>query len=541
MGQKDFDYLILGGGTAGCALASSLHKKDPSKSIALVEKGPDERTNHLVTNPLGAGQLPETELVFDYSSEPQPNLSERKIPNLTGNILSGSSAVNTGAWMRPLAVDLDQWARLTGNDRWNYKNLLPYFLATEHHFDSNTSPEVHGFEGPIFTESGRQYPLRNIVHQAFNAADHQDHLDINDGHFRGVGQWVENWNKGKRQHSGVAYSLDGIAIMTNTLVKNVIVEQINENLTATGVILSDGRRLSARREVIISCGTYRTPQVLMLAGIGPKEQLEKLGISTVIHLPDVGQNFFDHLALHQAWKLKQSVIDQGVSFGHTHFNKSEYMQGLPVEWVASDHIALHSVSGVDDSLNQDLAKNHVNMLIVYMPIALGPGHDVPIDGTHISTGSLLYTPTSRGAISLTSTNPNVPPSVSPHYLSNDIDRARLRNGVRKAMQVIETAPLQSIVEGETPPPDCPVLSSRSSDADIDERIRRYSIVWHHGAGTAALGKVVDGELRVKGVQRLRVADASIFPAPIAATPQATVYAIALLAADLIHSAAQLCE
>ena len=534
--EAEFDYLVLGGGTAGCTLASRLYERDSSKTIALIEKGPDERQNPLVMNPLGAGQLPETVLVSDYATEPQINLEGRRISNLTGNILSGSSAVNSGAWMRPAAIDLDQWANLAGNERWSYKGLLPYFLATEHHFDVHASRAVHGFDGPIVTESGRRYPLREAVHQAFNAAGYLDHLDINDGHARGVGQWVENWKKGVRQPSGTAYSLEGITVMTNVLVEKVVIELVDGDYAATGVLLSDGRHLHAQKETIVSCGAYRTPQVLMLAGIGPGEQLKKLGIDTIVDSPGVGKNFFDHLALHQAWKLTQSAVDKGVSFGHPEFNNPEYMQGLPVEWVATDHVALKPVPEVEDALNQDPAKNHVNMLVVYMPIALGPGHDVPIDGTHISTGSLLYTPTSRGTVSLTSANPSTPPSVSPNYLANEVDRIRLRTGLRKAMEVVEAAPLQEIIEGETPPPGCPSLSSKSPDVDIDERIRRYSIVWHHGAGTAALGKVVDDELRVKGVRRLRVVDASIFPAPISATPQATVYAIAELAADLISAA-----
>ena len=545
--QQIFDYLIVGGGTAGCALASKLHRKDPSKSIAIIERGTDERNNPMVTNALGASQLSQTELVYSYQTEPQRNLANRKISNQSGNILSGSSAVNYGAWMRPAAVDLDQWAVLAGNDRWAYKGMLPYFCASEHHFDDHASPGVHGLEGPMLTESGvRRYPLREIVHQAFNAAGHQDHLDINDGHSRGVGQWVENWNKGVRQPSGTAYSLNGITLFTKALVNSIIVERLSPegSPTATGVILSDGGRINARREVVISCGAFKTPQVLMLSGIGPTQQLSKFGIDTIVDSPDVGQNFFDHLALHQAWRLKQSAIDEGVAFGHPKFNKPEFLQGLPVEWIAVEHVALDSENSTSvnafkpesadpEHFNQDPDKNHVNILVVYMPIALGPGHELPVDGTHISTGSLLYTPTSRGEISLASADPTRPPIVSPNYLSTEADWKRLRTGVRRAMLVVESAPLHDIIEGETPPKGFPVLSSKSSDAAIDERIRNYSVVWNHGAGTAALGRVVDAELRVKGVQRLRVVDASVFPGPISATPQATVYAIAELAADLI--------
>ena len=340
--------------------------------------------------------------------------------------------------------------------------------------------------------------------------------------------------------------------MTNAKVARIILERSSSTgptFVASAAELMDGRLIIAREEVIISCGAHKTPQILMLSGIGPTDELAKHGIEQFLDAPEVGQNLFDHLALHQAWQLKENAQEMGAAAGHALFNKPEYAEGILVEWYATGSIpdgglksALHADADKLNESRQSVNEQHphlsperssFNIMVAYSPLSLGDGHDVPIDGTHISTGALVYLPTSRGAITLLNKDPTLDPIVDPRYYSTSTDKHTMRTALRRAMQVIETPAFQTVIEAETPPPDMPVLSSRSSDEEIDRRVEHFSTVWHHAAGTAAMGKVVDANLCVKGVERLRVVDASVFPAPISATLQATVYAVAEKAADLI--------
>ncbi|KAL8942484.1 MAG: hypothetical protein Q9216_001628 [Gyalolechia sp. 2 TL-2023] len=544
-----YDFIIVGGGTAGCLLASRLRSLLPKSSIALLERGPDQTENPLVLNPLAAPQLASTDLVVNYQTSPQSQLDNRQVTNFAGRLLSGSSAANYGAWIRAPAGDYNWWAERVGDSRWSYKELLPYFRRTESHHDPNGDAEQHGFQGPIHTTSGRIYPLRNPVHQAFIEAGFRDLPDLNAGDTLGVAPWTENWTDGKRQHSSKAFDLSGVHVFANTPVARIMVDGDKK---ATGVELLHGRRIQATREVIISCGAHKTPQILMLSGIGPAEELKKHGIDELVDSPRVGRNHFDHLALHQAWKLRNP--DSGLALGSPKFDDPTYMLGYPVEWIATDAVPPHLLepalsqdakaqSDIDPKSHPNLLPScaHLGLLVAYAPLNLSEDYQVPLDGSHVSSGALLYKPTSRGRITLSSADPEAEPVLDGHYYSTLSDKETLRAGVRRIGQIMETAAAQGIIKGETTPKGLPVLTSSASDEDIDARIRAYSEVWHHSAGTAGMGKniqssVVDSELKVHGVKHLRVVDASVFPGPIAATPQATVYAIAEVAAELISQA-----
>lgn len=490
-----------------------------------------------MTDPQAAPLLPTTNLVSTYQTTPQPSLDGRQVTNYAGNILSGSSAINYGAWIRAHSADYDHWATLLVHagehpdaaKRWSYAGLLPYLRSVEHHHDPNADAAVHGLAGPIHCESGRAYPLRTPVLEAFKHAGFAQIPDANCGVPLGVAPWTENWFKGKRQPSGTAYSLEGVTLVNDATVRRIVVESSSteEGPVARGVEMLDGERIAARREVVLSCGAHRTPQMLMLSGIGEKAQLARAGIAHVVDAPDVGRNFFDHLALHQAWKLTPEAQSLGAAAGHARFNKPEYADGIPVEWFATGTV---EESGLRAALGRDgvapdshahvaQPRSHYQIMTAYAPLSMGDGHDVPIDGTHISTGALLYLPTSRGTVTIDSSDPLAHPVIDPGYYATEADRHMLRSALRTAMRAVESPPFKAVVERETPPLGFATLSSTSPDEDVDQRVRAFSTVWHHGAGTAAMGKVVDAELKVKGVKGLRVCDASVFPAPISATPQ----------------------
>ncbi|CAF9922171.1 MAG: hypothetical protein ALECFALPRED_002040 [Alectoria fallacina] len=544
--QTLFDYIIVGGGTAGCVIASRLHQGDPSKSILVVERGPDERKHPQITNPVAAPLIPlTTNLVSQYHTVPQAGLAGRSILTLAGNILSGSSAVNYGMWSRGDKADYEQWAKSSGDDRWTYDRMMPYFNRSEHHHDPDADPKVHGFDGPIHTVSGRQYPLRDTVHDAFHAAGYQDNPDANSGNPLGLAKYTENWHKATRQPAGTAYPLKGVKVMTNTTVHTIILKDdpATGNMLATGIEIFSGRQIHARKEVILSCGAHRTPQLLMLSGIGPEPELSKHGIRRLINSHFVGHNLFDHLALGIAWKLKPSIQERVAALGHPEWkNNPSNAEGMPMEWIVHSSVppsallpALQADGETLTAPKQLLLKDrvHTMMLVAYGPMAMGPNLSVPIDGSHISTIALLYQPTSRGSITLSSVNPEDPPVVNPAYYFTQADKVMLRSAVRNTLRVVETPAMQKVIECESPPEGYPPLTSKSTDEEIDARVAGFGTTIHHAAGTCAMGNVVDGQLKVKGVNALRIVDASVFPAPVSGALQASVYAMAELASDLI--------
>ena len=550
MVHQSFDYIIVGGGTAGCVVASRLASRrqqgDSSKSVLLIEQGPDEQRHPQIINPVAAPLIPvTTNLVSKYETIPQAGLANRSILNLAGNILSGSSAVNYGMWSRGDKVDYEEWAKSSGDDRWTYERMMPYFNRSEHHHDPDADSQLHGFDGPIHTVSGRQYALRDTVYNAFHAAGYQDNQDANSGNPLGVAKYTENWHKAVRQPAGTAYPLKGVEVMTNTAVRKIILKDhpATGNMLATGIELLSGRQIHARKEVIVSCGAHRTPQLLMLSGIGDEAELAEHRVHQLVNSPFVGHNLFDHLALGMAWKLKPSVQERGVALGHPEWEKTpSNAEGMPIEWIVHASVspsallpALQADGQILTAPNQLLLKEraHTMMLFAYGPMAQGPNRSVPMDGSHISTIALLYQPTSRGSIKLSSANPEDPPVVDPAYYATQADKTMLRSAVRNILRVMETPPMQEIIECESPPEGYPRLTSKSTDSELDARIAGFGTTIHHAAGTCAMGNVVDGQLKVRGVDGMRIVDASVFPAPVSGALQASVYAVAELASDLI--------
>ena len=437
--------------------------------------------------------------------------------------------------MRAPTTDYDRWADRVGDPRWSHRKLLPLFRRVEHHYDPKGDPEQYGFDGPMHTTSRRVYPLGDSVHQAFIEAGFRDVPDTSAG--TGVTPWVENWNDGSRQHSSKAFDLSGVEIITRTNVARIL---FDHQKVARGVEFADGRQLQSKQEVIISCGAHKTPQLLMLSGIGPADELQKHNIDQIVDLPGVGRNHFDHLSLHQAWKLRHP--EKGLAMGSPTFDKPEYSKGFPVEW-AANYSASDAVlkTSPPELLPADFASRvHLNLLVAYAPINLSPDVPVPLDGTHISTGALLLQPTSRGRITLASKDPAAEPVLDGNYYSTATDKVLLRSGVRRVAELMRTPAMKEVIECETIPKDKPALSSPDvTDTDIDAHVAAYAEVWHHSAGTAAMGEdqedgaVVDSTFGVHGVKGLRVVDASVLPEPISATPQATVYVMAEVAAEVV--------
>lgn len=465
-----------------------------------------------------------------------------------GKVLSGGSAINYGTWTRGPAVDFNHWADEVKDANWSYESLLPYFKKTE--TCQNTAvlePEQHGFAGPVHviavseSDSKRKYPLKAPVQKAWSELGVKQIGDGNDGAPLGMAEIVENWRDGKRQCASQAYDLSGVTVLCHTMVHRIIIEEVSEVKAASGVQLVGGQTISASREVIVSCGAYRTPQILMLSGIGNAADLARNGIPQIVDSPEVGRNYHDHLAMCIWWKLKHP--ERGLALGTPLWEDPAYAKGLPFNWVVSQHVPTELVEKglqadgeiVDRQHLLEPERCHIETLVVYAPVqAQAVDVKMPLDGTHITTVVVGMTPTSRGSITISSNDPLSDPVIDPNCYATETDRVALRFGIRQSLRLFqETSHGKDIVEGEVPPNGYPTLSTGSTDAEIDARVGRTGNTLYHSAGSASMGKVVDTQLRVYGVEKLRVVDASVIPVPIAAHVQDCVYGIAEKAADMI--------
>lgn len=512
-----YEYIICGGGTVGCVLASRL--SHAGHSVLVVEAGPEDY-NEQIMSPIAAPHLHGTKFEYNMMTTKQPGLGNRSVPNYEGKILSGSSGINYGLWTRGHSADYDAWAKMVRDDRWNYESMLKYFKATQTHLTT--------------TAAARTYPLRETIYKAMLDAGLEYNPDTNSGNPFGFGPFTENWENAQRQPAGKAYDLSKAVVLTNSIIARIDLD----GLTARGITLTDGTSYTATKEVLVTCGALKTPQLLMLSGIGPQSHLSKHNIPTSVDLP-VGENYHDKISATFFWKLKNP--EQGYALGSPLFNKPEFLHGNPMEWLATiptPHEALLKAAQADkldanDPYLQE-PRGNVEIMVAYAPIA-GGGSEfrVPLDGNHISSPVVLLLPNSRGNITLANTDPTADPILNPCYLSTETDRAAMRAGMRLALRVMESNAAREIVEGETPPPGHKPLTSSCSDAELDRRIEIVGSSFFQNGGTAAMGSVVDTQCRVKGVQNLRVCDASVLPVPLAAHYQAPMYAFGEAVAEML--------
>ncbi|PVI02584.1 GMC oxidoreductase [Periconia macrospinosa] len=502
MSSTTADYIIVGGGLAGCVIASRLSQSEKKPSVILVEAGPDPAGKPNTDTILNGLSLLGGELDHAFQSAPVPTTANRQHFLPAGKVLGGGSILNFGGWLRADVADYDAWGEAVGDRSWSYEGLKPWLDKVESHLGA----------APISSDPNRIYPLRNAVKTAWDELGSQP-ADKAKGSISGIVEVKENTQNGLRQPSYAAYPLERVTVMTNTVVHRVNFS----GKQATGILLADGREITAQKEVIITAGAYRTPQVLILSGIGPPDVLSSHGIPVVQPSPGVGKNLFDHFAVYLAFRLRDP--SKGYALGSPAFNNPSFFKGLPYDWAVG-----HSTTDLYE------------VLVVYVPPGI-PG--IPVDGTHIATSTMLLLPTSRGTVTIKSKDPNDPPEIQPNYLATELDREVLTHAARRTLNaLLGTEALKPIVKGETPPSGeglegLKPLTLDVSDSDLHERILRTGMQHHHSGGTAAMGSVVDVDGKVKGVERLRVADGSVLPVPLGGHPQATLYAVAEKLADAI--------
>ena len=530
--KTGYDYVIVGGGSAGCVLANRL-SEDGAASVLLIEAGGRD-LHPFIHIPLGMGKMHERDMFnWGYRTEPEPNMNGREIEAMRGKVLGGSSSINVMAYTRGNRGDYDRWAQ-KGALGWSYADVLPYFKRCET-WEGGANP-WRGGAGPVGTEFAKTTdPVYDAWLDAARAAGFPVTDDYNGRQQEGFGRGQYTIRGGYRSSAATAYlrpakSRPNLDVVTGALATRVLMQ----GTRATGVEYIKGIRetvrVNADREVILSGGAFNTPPLLMLSGIGPADHLRATGIKPVVDLP-VGKNLQDHLAVIIFFeRLNESVFRHDMRFDRMAVSMLRaYFFGTGPGTVVPG--GLHAFV----KTRPELAVPDIEFMFRGAPADTHlwfPGiRPAYVDGYGIRP-TLLH-PDSRGEILLRSSDPREAPRIAYNFFSAPNDLPRLREGFKRAREVAYQAPMDAYRGRETSPGD-----AVKTDAEIDAFIRRTAITAHHPCGTCAMGTtpdtVTDPELRVRGVEHLRVVDASVMPDLVSAHINACVLMIAEKASDMIR-------
>jgi choline dehydrogenase len=529
--RGSYDFIIIGGGTAGCVLAERL-SADPAHRVLLLEAGRPNR-NQLLWIPMTARNFwTNPKYLWNYQSEPEPGVNGRRIPVPRGKILGGSGAINGMLYARGHPRDYDQWRQL-GLEGWSYEDVLPYFKRVER--DSRGAGPYHGGDGPLAIS---RTPDANRLTPLFVAAAKEAGIPFNDdqngAESEGMGVPDLTIDHGERASTYSAFLRPAMARANLTVATHAQATRIViEHGRATGIeYLQDGKleRVHAAREIVLSGGAYNSPQLLMLSGIGPADELAPHGIKAVLDLPGVGRNLQDHAGV--------SVINLATAPVSLIDNLRWDRLILNVmQWSVARSGPVSRMPVVTNGWYRsrpELERPDIQTLIGANAPTAGPWFPgIKKPAPHMfSSRSGLQHPESRGWMKLASADPLADPRIFFNLFSVPGDLAVLRHAIRKVREIFRAAPVAPLMGREIMPG-----SDLTSDAQLDQFIRDTTTTAYHPVGTCAMGidanAVVDAQLRVRGIAGLRVADASIMPTITGGNTNAPTVMIGDKASDLI--------
>ena len=533
-----YDYVIVGAGSAGCVLANRL-SADSGATVLLLEAGGPDR-NPLFRLPMLMGKMFHSGIYnWHYHTEPEPHLNDRSLYWPRGKALGGSSTINGMLYVRGNRHDYDRWAQL-GNSGWSYDDVLPAFRRSEGHLHRDDA--WHNREGELtVTRARSDNPLHDVFARAGAEAGHPVNDDFNGEDQEGFGRYDFTIRDGKRWSTSYAFLRPALTRPNLTVTTNALTERVEvDNGRVTGLTYrrnGESHTVNARREVILSAGVVNTPQVLMLSGIGPADELARHGIGMVHELPGVGKNLQDHVDCVMSWSCTQPItlirdlrVDKvavslatGLLFGTGVLTTFPYESGAFMksrEDLAAPDIQLHFMPALEKTAN------------LQWPNPFRSAEDKRSDhGLTIRVGPV--NPASRGEILLASADPSAPPKIHANYLSDAFDIATLIAGIRMTREVMTQPAFKPYVGAELAP---------GPKADDDEALttwlRETAMTTFHPVGTCKMGHdrmaVVDNRLRVRGLAGLRIADASIMPVITSGNTNAPAIMIGERAADFIR-------
>ncbi len=531
---KAYDYVIVGAGSAGCTLANRL-TEDRNIRVLVLEAGGWDRHPYIKL-PLGWGKvLLQRMYDWGYDSEPQDAMAGRRIEVARGKVVGGSSSINAMAYVRGNRADYDRWASRMLPD-WSYAHVLPYFRRSESW--ERGGDAYRGGDGPLATRKSRyQDPLVDAYLETAQAAGHPINDDYNGASQDGFALMQMTIRNGRRESAATAYlhpalSRDNLTVTTKAHVTRVVLD----GLRAVGVeYLKDGEKhiVEANREIILCGGTINSPQILMLSGIGDGDALRALDIPIKIDLPGVGQNLQDHAAALLIYgRRDESPLRRNMRL-------DRLALGLAGGYVLGRGFATDLPGGVTAFVKSDQAEPIPDVQLLFLAGSLmATPYLPPFKQPYADSFAcriVLLRPESRGRVALASADPLAHPRISQGLLSTDNDWKKLRKGIEFFRQFARQRQLAPFVSSEIGPG-----ADVKTDAQLETYTRKTAVTAHHPAGTCRMGQisdstaVVDSELRVIGLDGLRVVDASVFPDLVGGNINAPVIMIAEKAADMIR-------
>ena len=515
------DYVIVGAGSAGCVLAARL-SEDPDVTVLLLEAGGPDTAAELRV-PAMFPIVFKSSLDWDLLGEQEPGLGGRRLYMPRGRVIGGSSSINAMIYLRGHRADFDEWAA-SGCEGWSYDEVLPYFKRSED--NDRGESEFHGVGGPLAVSDGRSLsPLVDAQLEAAVQAGYELIEDLAVDRPEGMSRWQLTQRHGMRCSAADAFLHPAESRPNLEVTSGVFAERIVfESDRAVGVeLVRNGTRetVRAEREVIVSAGTYQSPVLLMLSGIGSAKELESFGIALRQDLP-VGHSLQDHCMVNVNY-----LTDHPGLFGIFTPENFALLEAEGRGPLTSNY----PEAGGFFRTRSDLSAPDVEFHFAAAPF-FDEGLTPPPDNGY-AFGPVIIKPTSRGKVSLRTPMPDSKPTVLCNFLTTEEDRASMLAGVRIALEIAAQPPLKAI---EREPLSVP---ASDSEEDIFDWVRRASQTVYHPTSTCAMGAVVDPELRVYGVEGLRVVDASVMPTITRANTHATTIMIAERAADLILGKAAL--
>lgn len=523
-----YDYIIVGGGSAGCVLASRLTESGQYR-VLLLEAGPKD-SNPYIHMPVGFFKMTGGPLTWGLKTAPQRHVMNRELPFAQGHVLGGGSSINAEVFTRGAAQDYDRWAGEEGCEGWSFADVLPYFKRSED--NEIFSGEYHGVGGPLGVSSPiSPNRMSKVFVQACQEAGLPYNADFNGERQDGCGLYQTTTRNARRCSAAVGYLREAkkrknLTVWSECRSTRLVIE----SGCAVGVEFEcRGKRETVRagREVIVTAGAIGSPKLLMMSGIGPADHLREQGIEVMADLPGVGSNLQDHYGTDVIYELNDS-------YSFDKYSKPHWMLWAGLEYLLfrKGPVASNIVEGGAFWYSDEAAEKADTQFHFLAGAGVEAGIPAVASGSGVTMNSYFLRPRSRGTVRLSSANPADAPIIDPNYMADPYDMAMSVQGIKKMRDIISQPAFSKYIKCEHMPG-----MSVKTDKDYEDYIRQYGRTCYHPVGTCKMGiddqAVVDPKLRVKGIEGLRVADSSVMPSLVSSNTNAPTIMIAEKASDLI--------
>ncbi|KAF8342789.1 uncharacterized protein EI90DRAFT_3115330 [Cantharellus anzutake] len=561
-----YDFIIIGAGNAGAVVGARL-SENPKYSVLVLEAGPALPDDSIWSIPVLAAGPSQTQNIWNYTSVPQAQLANNRVVSmLSGKVVGGTSNVNFMLYTRGTREEYDRVARIAADTRWSWDSIIPFAKKSEtrknttsgRNFDGDFNPDAYGDSGPVLISLPNDgSPFHDKVKQASYelGGDFEWSSDTNSGRSLGLARLVGTIGTGVRSGSSNYFKGTGrrrnLEVVANARVTKILFSD-GPNPAVTGVEFIRGADRNAPKvvvqpykEVILSAGAIGSPKILLQSGVGPKSELEELGIKVVKDHPDVGKHLQDHALITNNWHINSNISRDELfrqpydawaqgqwnlySINKTGRPSNTIGQTIAFFRLPSDDPIYKKPGVVDDSPGPNSPQYEFFIDDGFSNLLYpAPG------GDYATIATIVLSPSSRGSVTLKSSDPFDDPLIDPALLTKEIDFHIMKTAIKKARELVKAPVWKDYILGEWGP-----LAKAQTDAEIDQYIRENTIAHLHPSSTLAIGPkdsekgVVNPDLTVKGIGKLRVVDASVFPHVVAAHPQIPVYAIAERASDII--------